>query len=237
LKIDELEGVLSQVVWGIGYPLFERGERVHLALSGGVDSTLLLYKLLEHGLPVTAHTMAASEESLDLVHAHMAITAARGDVEHEVHLVRVSEDDVRRSNRLLEMKQDRPDNYLMLMRAISPYTRDLLCGDCIDEMAGGYYQHQESPTHEVFRGLMEELVPRHLTPLHLCSSFHNVRVYLPYADERVVALCQRFALAELVTTDGRKRPIYELARRAGVPRAILERRKRGLISALELSPL
>lgn len=233
MKLGLLEDALTAVTKDIGERCLGHGPRVHLALSGGVDSTLLLYKFLEHGFPVTAHTMVASEENPDFIHAGIAVSQAPGDVQHEIHFREATEEETRRSNHFLGMEKDRPDNYLLLMEEIAKLTRVIVCGDCIDEMMGGYYRHRDAPTKDTFQDLMGQLVPNHLSPLDRCSSLYRVWVFLPYADERVVGVCRRFHFMELVIDGERKKPICELARKVGVPEEIVVRRKRGLVSALE----
>jgi len=78
-KLEALDAALTGAVSGLG-------DDVHLNLSGGVDSTLLLRRLVSWGVPVTAHTMAGDEENLDLVHAKYVCEAL--GVRHQVHLVR-----------------------------------------------------------------------------------------------------------------------------------------------------
>jgi asparagine synthetase B (glutamine-hydrolysing) len=134
------------------------------------------------------------------------------------------------SNRALGTSSDRADNYYLLMRAVSLHTTMTIGGDVIDELLGGYYAHREGP--EAFPRLLGELGSKHLAPLETCSNAFGVDVHLPYASVPVMLACSRFHPSELVQGDERKRPIYEIARRAGVPQSIQTRRKLGLVSAL-----
>lgn len=234
-KLRWLDVQINEAVRGVGTRVIEKEPRVHLAFSGGVDSTLLLYKLVDRGFPVTVHTMVATEDNPDLVYARKAVAAVNGDIHHRVHFRAVTPDDVRRSNRILGTESGRPDNYLLLMEALSGYTQEVVCGDCIDELLGGYYRHSEG-TPEVFRELLDGLIPNHLVPLDRCSSHAQIRVHLPYATRAVMAACSEFAFDELVGEQTRKRPVCDLARREGVPLGNIGRRKRGLVSALEAAP-
>jgi len=230
-KLQALDLALSHAVRDIGLRCISEEPRVHLSFSGGVDSTLLLYKLVGHGFPVTAHTMAATEENPDLVHAREVVSQMEGDVEHKVHMRSFTDEDVQRSNRILRQEKERPDNYLMLMEMLSKHTREIISGDCIDELTGGYYKHQGGEP-KIFRELLGQVIPNHLTPLNRCSSYYRVRVHLPYAAKAVLQACGEFAFDELVGETERKKPIVALATREGVPWKVVGRRKRGLVSAL-----
>ncbi|KKK76045.1 hypothetical protein LCGC14_2867610, partial [marine sediment metagenome] len=47
----------------------------------------------------------------------------------------------------------------------------------------------------------------------------------------VMAAAAAFAVPEMVDAEHRKKPVYEIARRLGVPSGVLDRRKYGLVSA------
>ena len=42
---------------------------VHIGFSGGVDSALILSKIVQYGFPVIAHTMGNTKNHPDIVHA------------------------------------------------------------------------------------------------------------------------------------------------------------------------
>ena len=190
---------------------------LNVAYSGGVDSSVLLCGLLVHlGREVTAHTITAQEGHPDVQYARMA-TQLLG-VEHVVH----------------QFPEDSPgDKYRLLMLAVGG-PRPCICGDVIDEVLGGYYEHQRDPT--AFRRCLDTLIPKHLDPLDVYSSALGITVHLPYASAPFLQACRQYAVSDLADTTGRKKPLYRLAATWGIPEGIQLRRKRGLVNALEVSP-
>jgi asparagine synthetase B (glutamine-hydrolysing) len=108
--------------------------------------------------------------------------------------------------------------------------RRVICGDVIDEILGGYYEHQRGP--EAFRRCLDLLIPRHLEALDRCSTEAGVEVYLPYASAVVLDACRAYPTEELATPTSRKRPMYRLAQGWNVPVEVQTRRKLGLDSVL-----
>ena len=105
----------------------------------------------------------------------------------------------------------------------------LVSGDCIDEMLGGYYGHLEN-SDVAFERFMSNLVPHHLEGLARYSDGAGVTVWLPFAEPDVVEACRAFPLQERLRDGERKVPMLRLARRLGVPKEIVRRRKIGLVA-------
>ena len=99
----------------------------------------------------------------------------------------------------------------------------IIAGDCIDELACGYYTHQDLG-ELTYQAHLSQLQRLQLLPLHQNSG--SVHVYLPYASERVATLFYQIPLYEKVDHTGRKLPIVNLAR-GRVPDEIIERKKYG----------
>jgi asparagine synthetase B (glutamine-hydrolysing) len=211
------------------YPGAEDAERLHLAFSGGVDSSTLLLKAVALGLPVTTHTLGYDSAHPDIVHAGL-VRATVPEVEGHEHLDPPTPEDTEWSNTILGVHRDRPDEYLLLMQAVRPHTNTLVCGDVIDELLGGYYKHQTGD-EATFAHFLGQLIPGHLKPLDLISSALNIKVYLPYGHPEVLKACRLFRPDELAGATFRKRAMFDLAKREGAPREALQRRKYGLISA------
>lgn len=192
---------------------------VHLALSGGVDSTVLLYALCQEGKTVYAHTIVADLNHPDMQAAIRAVAQAPGTVYFVSHRVTPTDPPL--------------DAYNYLLGAVKAHSDQVVCGDCIDEMLAGYYKHAQSGNkhQQVYDELLADLIPKHLVPLNAASQEHGIQVTLPYADARVMDVCAKyFQLQYLATPIGRKMPIYIVARLLGVPERIRERRKYGLVN-------
>jgi len=228
-KVLNLKRAIRNALVDVAVGKLRSSRRVHLAYSGGVDSTLLLYLLCSAGVPVVAHTLAGDEDNLDLGHARRVL--ARLQVSHMVYIRSGVSGDVTESNRVLGRESDRPDNYYILMQAIASHSDAVIDGDCIDELLGGYYTHR-GPDVAAFHRHMKEMVPKHLVALHRCSNEFGVTVHLPYADKKVLACCRAFDFPELADQTHRKKPMYEMARQMDIPSHVLDRKKMGLCSAL-----
>ena len=228
-KIKALMQAIREALVEVSVAILQSSGRVHLAYSGGVDSTLLLYLLHGAGVPITAHTLVGDEDHPDLTHARKVLTSL--GVNHTVHIRTVTPEDVTESNRVLNREAEQPDNYYLLMRAIAPHSNAVVCGDCIDELLGGYYAHR-GPDVAAFHRHMNEVVPKHLQALHRCSQGFGVTVYEPYANKKVLVCCRAFAFPELADQTHRKMPMYKMAEQVGVPSHVILRKKMGLVSAV-----
>lgn len=245
-KVRLLDAAISQAVSAIGVA---QSSRVHLAYSGGVDSSVVLLRLLQGEHPVTAHTMGVKANHPDVVYATAFIKRLKEQglaIEHVVHIVTPSEQDTQESNRLLGARHRTPDNYYMLMKVLKPHTTEVVCCDCIDELLGGYHMHRDPrgffPHYDAevsdrdnrikaLEHYMAALIPDHLSILDKFSAHFGVTVHLPYGDTAVMEAANAFGVSELVDAEGRKKPIYAIAEALNVPSDILARRKYGLVSA------
>ncbi len=118
-KIKELDVAISQTVNAIGLCQPSFTSRIHLAYSGGVDSSVILMKILQGAYPVTVHTMGATENHPDVVYARSFVEQLKEQgwaIEHLVHIVTPSKKDIRESNRLLGVTERTADNYYLLMK-------------------------------------------------------------------------------------------------------------------------
>lgn len=257
-KVDALNSAIDQSIQRIlgHYKLGSKGPPsvwpgyfscVHLAFSGGVDSTTLLSKLLRTERPVMAHTIASSMEHPDVVNGEVAIEAMNhrnyskyGDEYYfrlawHHYIMEPNETDTKESNLVTGRDSNRPDNYFLLARTLSEYTYSYIAGDCIDELLGGYYAHLGGDP-DTFRSLLKQLIPNHLESLDKCTSAFGIRVYLPYGDPEVLRAASAFRFDELVSMGNRHRklPMVEVAKREGIPEQNIFRRKIGLVQAMSV---
>jgi len=191
-----------------------------LALSGGVDSSLLLYFMSRHQKKVRAYTIGCSEKHPDVIYAR-EVCKLFDNVEHIVHIPK----DVEKRESDLAGDEAVREFY----RFVSHSEESIVTGDGIDEFMCGYYSHQNDPTEETYYKHIRELVAVHLVPLDKNSS--NVRVYLPYLDERLISIMSMIPISDKVNSETRKMIIFEIAS-SKLPYDIVHRRKYGFCHAL-----
>ncbi len=236
-KLRCFENAVEESVKQTCEEILGNSPKVHLAYSGGIDSSLVLKKIVQFRYPLVAHTMATSGTHPDMKSATRYIQCLKEqsiDIEHIKHIVSVSEQDLSESNRLLGLQDTEPDNYYMLMKALALHCYKIMTCDCIDELMGGYYSHQNAKDKlEALRRHLSRLIPDHLQILDRISSHFGIDVWEPYGSEPVMASARAFNVGELVDDSARKKPVYLIAARNDIPKEIIERRKYGLCSALD----
>lgn len=249
-KVNSLEKAIDNSIKKI----LKENSEIHLAYSGGIDSSLILIKILKQhpNLSLFAHTIG-SENEPDILHSQKSVQKLKKEyqnLKHVLHIKNISDEDINKSNEVLGLNQDFPDNYYMLMKAIAPHTKKIVCCDCIDELLAGYYAHRNPKEYfinynskknlkenriEALNYFMSRLIPDHLSILNTFSSYFNIKVFLPYGDEEVINCCSKFNINELVDDVNRKKPLYKIGKRNNTNREILERRKYGLVSAFNVN--
>jgi len=186
----------------------------NLSLSGGIDSTLLLYfmkKIL--GDPISCYTISCDEKHPDYIHAKMA-TEFFGVFFHPQFV----------------KEEMAPDEIVATFyKQLSNLgVREIIAGDGIDEFACGYYSHEKDRSEENYISWIRRLNPEHLVPLNENSG--AVSVYLPYLSPEVIALFSLVPLSEKVDSYRRKRIIVALAQ-GNIPDEIVNRWKYGFCDA------
>ena len=254
-RISDLNSAIDDSAYGIGNSILREQDRVHLAYSGGIDSTIVLATLINQGFPVTIHTIADKETHPDMVYASEFASGfiKRGkNLLHRKYLIKESPESIGKASQILEAefgveRISKPEIYYELLNAIKPATPNLVCCDCIDELLGGYYAHRDPSNLPVYdeaktleenreaalKYFMNGLIPNHLRNLDVFSKYFGVRVWLPYGDERVMKAAENFGVNELVDDENRKKPVSAVARIKGIPESIINRRKYGLVCALD----
>lgn len=229
-KVTELENAIDNSITQICEKILEHQSEVHIALSGGIDSSTIVISALKHCFPVVAHTVACNESHPDMVYSRRL--SDQFSFKHIRHVLLTKE----------EMSE-----YNILFKCIKAYSDTIICGDCIDELLGGYYAHQmpqklivydpNKQTSEnrlnALHHFMKNLITLHLTEEESESTKLNVQVFLPYADENVFEKSSKFCCSELVDDNFRKKPMIEIAKRKKIPIEIIYRKKYGLCSIME----
>jgi len=232
-KLDVLEQAIDNSIYRIGVEILKRQPKIHLALSGGIDSSTMLLTMLQYDFPVTAHTIGGYVDHPDIYYSN--ILTHRLGVEHKTYII----DPMRTAQTI--------SKYQLLFDAVKDSTKTLVCGDCIDEQLGGYYPHQNpvnlpvyNPTKNIeenrFLALwyfMDRLTEDHLVDQHRCSNESGIKIYLPYGHRKIFYASSLFTVNELLDDNYRKKPMRDIAAKKGVPIELIERRKLGLVQAMD----
>ena len=181
-----------------------------LSLSGGIDSTLLLYFMKEVlGDPIYCYTIALDENHPDYIYAKKA--AKFFDVKHYPCFLREF------------LEPDEAVNvFYKYLFAID--VESIIAGDGIDEFACGYYSHLEDTSEQNYISWIRRLQKEQLIPLHQNSG--RVSVCLPFLAPDVLHLLSLIPLYAKTGLNRRKKIIYYMAK-GNIPEEIIERRKYG----------
>ncbi|MFH1503525.1 MAG: hypothetical protein ABIE36_02620, partial [Candidatus Diapherotrites archaeon] len=68
-RVSDLNSAINKSIHDIGNSILKKQDRIHLAYSGGVDSTIVLASLIDQEFPVTIYTIANEETHPDMVYA------------------------------------------------------------------------------------------------------------------------------------------------------------------------
>jgi len=254
-RVNDLNSAIDDSIYKTGNSILRKQDRIHLAYSGGVDSTIVLTTLINLGFPVTIHTIAGEETHPDMTYASkFASELINGgkNILHKRYLIKESQENIEKANQILEAefeegKINKSENYYELLNTIKPSTSNLVCCDCIDELLGGYYAHIDPSNLPIYNRtktleenresalnyFMDGLIPNHLRILDIFSKHFGINIWLPYGDEKVMKAAENFSINELVDNENRKKPISAVARIKNIPESIINRRKYGLVCALD----
>lgn len=201
-----------------------------LSFSGGVDSSLLLYYMCQVFRRVSVFTMGLSEDHPDVKFARSVFeynvkTFPWVSLWHWVYFPTKTEiKDTGGAKGFLGDKTVK-----RFYEFVAQHTDKIIAGDTVDEYMCGYYAHMNNPTEEIYYDHIRRLQKSHLIPLNENSG--DVKVYLPYADEKIIAMLSQIPLTNKVDSRNRKKIIIEMAKRK-VPDEVILRRKYGFCDAL-----
>lgn len=198
-----------------------------LALSGGLDSSLMLYFMVHEYTEVEAFTIGSSEEHPDVRYARL-VTEPFDNVKHRVYIPTQEE-----INEEIDVPGDVPGDKAtrLFYKFVEKYTDRIISGDGADEFMAGYYGHQNHPNEFGYYGYIRQLQERQLVPLDGNSG--SVSVYLPYLDKSLLYLLSQIPLTEKVNENERKILMVKMAR-GKIPDSIIERRKIGFCDVLKI---
>ncbi len=197
-----------------------------LSLSGGIDSSLLLYFMLKIHKKITAFTIGLSGDHPDIKYSEM-IAAKYPRVMHKLYIP--FPDNIKREQRPGKSLGDTAVR--MFYEFVNIHTNVIIAGDGIDEYMCGYYPHQKSPNEETYYDFIRRLTKEHLVPLDGNSG--KVKVYLPFLDSRLISMLSQIPLSEKVDPHHRKKLMVEMAK-GRLPEEIITRRKYGFCDAFTI---
>jgi len=219
IEIKEIEDKILSIVYEIDCDC--------LALSGGLDSSLMLYFMLKKHQQVRAFTIGISEKHPDVKYSKLVVDNL-GRTKHRIYIPTLREIGGEK-----EQEGDfRGDKAIRLFyKFVSKYTDEIISCDGIDEYMAGYYDHQENPGEKTYYKYIRQLREKHLEPLNRNSG--RVKVYLPYLDSKLLFLLSQIPIAEKVTFEQRKTLVVAMAENK-IPSEIINRRKYGFCDALQI---
>ena len=197
----------------------------HLALSGGIDSSLLLSFMTRIYPEVDTYTIAISDDHPDLVSAKL-MSNYYDNVRHHIYVP--TQRDIDNNKRDDDFMGD--DAVRLFYGFVKRSAVAIVAGDGIDELMCGYYAHQKDPIEEIYYDFMRRLQEEQLQPLDRNSG--EVGVHLPYLDNDLIDLLSKVPLTRKVSLECRKKLMVEMAQRAHIPDDIITRRKYGFCDAL-----
>jgi asparagine synthetase B (glutamine-hydrolysing) len=194
-----------------------------LALSGGIDSSILATVLVRLNCKFTAVTLGSKENHPDVIHAKILQKKLKFD--HKLLI--------------LPNLRSSIDEYEDLFSAINRFGfHNVICGDTVDEMLGGYWMHNcvekdyvnlNPEIHKfTYEFLWKDLVKYHLEPMTKYAEKMDVQIALPYLGAN--DLLRNIDISQRSGISGNKIILRELANDLGVPLEIMNREKLGLCS-------
>lgn len=214
IQIEEIGEMISQILTEISCPC--------LSLSGGLDSSLILYYMAGIFHKVCAFTIGYPLTHPDITYSTMAVNQF-GNIEHIIYTPTPEEIGTNTDESI-------PVKLFYKFLAKEKIKRIIAC-DGIDEFMAGYYDHQRQPDENTYYKFIRRLSNEHLKPLNDNSG--DIKVYLPYLDTRLLSLLSQIPLSDKVDIHHRKKIMVKLAQ-GKIHKEILERWKYGFCDALRI---
>ncbi|MCJ7804392.1 asparagine synthase C-terminal domain-containing protein [Patescibacteria group bacterium] len=257
-SLSRLENLLSSSFKEAGQQALKDNQGViYTTLSGGLDSTLALAFLRKNfgwETKIITFTMGENEKHLDIKYARLA--SKRFKTEHYEIIPTIDEKRVS----LEEFKKERPEEDLgkaismgsfavfllfkKIRAIVGSQAKTIIVHDGIDELMGGYFKHRqrelkENERKENFRSFWQELKPKHLNGIIKNSQCFDFNLLFPYLEEKLIKYITQIPIEERVdiVNEIGKVPMRGIARKLGVPKGIISRRKRGAQAMLEIEEL
>jgi len=217
ITIDDIDrGILNSLRWI---------ESDNLALSGGLDSSLILWYLavLCEREEINCYVIAKNTEHPDYIYSNLI--AGR---------FKAANLNVYMPSNIPLMKNGFPGDEIVKAfydNLAKLGVSDIISCDGIDEYMCGYYNHQKNPTEEVYFDYIRRLKDEHLAPLDRNSG--DIKVWLPYLEPELLFLLSQIPISEKVDSMCRKKMMVQLAE-GKLPEEIINRRKYGFCDAMKI---
>jgi asparagine synthetase B (glutamine-hydrolysing) len=153
--LNELEKAVSESISiGTCLPITEelaqhsKTPEFHIALSGGIDSSTALMKILQtapNHSKIVAHTIATREDHPDVIYSKELaekVKKSYKNFNHDVHILKVEADDIKDVQKVFGIQD--PSQHIttyMLVKTLSKHANKIILCDTIDEQLCGYYPH------------------------------------------------------------------------------------------------
>jgi len=219
--VEEIDNIVIEIISELGCS--------DLSLSGGVDSSLMLWYMVKcfGNENVRCFNLACSIHHPDYVYSEMISRSLGVVCYHFIPNYRLVE------KRKLTSKHPGDEIvsifYDNLIENLD--VKSIVACDGIDEITGGYYDHSKNPTDRVFFDYLRRLLDEQLEPLNTNSK--DIKVLLPYLDYRFIAIMSFIPTWQRYGYGYRKKIVYDLAENK-IPKEIIERRKYGFVDAMTI---
>lgn len=210
IKLKKIEKIILQILSGISCNC--------LSLSGGLDSSLLLYYMTKiWGNNIKAYTMALNDRHPDFLFSKEIASYfnIRWQYYFPTKTIKNEDEIYKIFYKWLEEKN----------------IKGIIAGDGIDEFMGGYYDYMKNPTEKTYYKHLRELKEKHLIPLNLNSG--NIDIYLPYIDSKLIYLLSQISISKKFDKKNRKKLMVKLAE-GKLPDRVINRWKYGFCDVMKI---
>jgi len=234
--IEKLSSLLNDSI----QPYIKK-ERVGIAFSGGIDSTLLAYLYSTHSRNFMLYAVGLEGGSKDLPRA--AMVAAKMKFPLKIKIITKSEaililEDVMAALKEAGLNPTPMDVgiasviYSVMLMAQKDNIKEILYGICMDEPFAGYDHHtsrkenyQKEYIQEQLWNSLNNLESNELSRDQAIAKFANMKLRAPFMNEDLVSYAMQIDPSLKVSKTEKKIILREAACRLGIPKDIANHKK------------
>ncbi len=210
-------------------------DEIGILFSGGLDSSLIAKLCLEQGLDATLYS-AAVRGSHDWKHIPVVATS----FDCSLKLREVMSEDIERYARAVIAATGRRHAmdvaigipfYAACESAASDDKEAILIGQGADELFAGYHRYLRTPRAELAAALagdLEKLRTSDIKRDEAIARANGLELRAPYLDDEVIEVASAIPLEFKLKEGVRKYILREVARRHGLPNAIVDGSKKAV---------